>query len=435
MDTGVLTQQYVQSVELCFADKIAGMGVDKDDFGGELAGLASALEELKRPDAELAAVLNSPQADLDPADLKAIAEDWRGRFKRVVVFGIGGSAMGARAVLALNALAPDGPEIVISDNLDADKLAVVLAPQRLGETGFLAISKSGGTAETLSQTIAAVSALRCLKGEAAVGEHFLMIGQAGETPLRRLAAQIGAPVLDHDPDLGGRFSVLSAVGALPALIGGIDVAAMRAGALAVAAQAIAANRAAEVPAAVGAAMLVALQKHNKLSQSVLLTYHDRLATFGYWYRQLWAESLGKAGLGMTPINAVGPVDQHSQLQLYLDGPVDKMFTVIAFDHQRRGAELDSALAADIGLDYLSGRQIGDLVGAMQRATIETLAERGRPVRTLSLSRLDPAGLGALFMHFLLETVFAGRLLGVNPFGQPAVEEGKRLARHYLTGAR
>ena len=101
MDTGVSTQQYVQSVELCFADKIAGMGVDRDDFGGELAGLASALEELKRPDAELAAVLNSPQADLDPANLKAIAEDWRGRFTRVVVFGIGGSAMGARAVLAL----------------------------------------------------------------------------------------------------------------------------------------------------------------------------------------------------------------------------------------------------------------------------------------------------------------------------------------------
>ncbi len=424
---------YVQSLELCFADKIAGMGLDRDDLAAELANLREPLEQLQRPDPELAAVLNSAQQTDDLPELAAIADDWRGRFDRVVLLGIGGSSLGARTILELNALNRDGPEIVISDNLDADSFAAMLDPAALDNTAFLAVSKSGGTAETLSQSLVAVRRVNDALGPEAAADRFLMIAQPGDSALRGLAEKIGARVLDHDPNLGGRFSVLSSNGMLPALLAGLDAAAIRAGATEVAEQALTANRAAAIPAAVGGAVNVALQKRKGLNQAVLLTYHDRMAPFGYWFRQLWAESLGKAGMGTTPVNAIGPVDQHSQLQLYLDGPVDKLFTVIAFDHAGRGPEVDADWAGAVGLDYLAGKRVGDLVGAMQRATIETLANRGRPVRTLSLRQADEAALGALFMHFMLETVFAAKLWGVDPFGQPAVEEGKVLARRYLTG--
>jgi len=177
-------------------------------------------------------------------------------------------------------------------------------------------------------------------------------------------------------------------------------------------------------------MQVALLRKG-LSQSVLLAYSGRLKPFARWYRQLWAESLGKNGQGTTPIDALGPVDQHSQLQLYLDGPRDKQFTVLTLDQAGRGPIIDAALAKSLEQDYLAGRTIGDLIAAMQTATAETLEKHGRPVRRLTAATLDEVTLGALFMHFMLETLFAADLVGVSAFGQPAVEESKVLARQYL----
>src|SRR5262249_33054060 len=150
-----------------------------------------------------------------------------------------------------------------------------------------------------------------------------------------------------------------------------------------------------------------------------------------WWVQLWAESLGKQGRGTTPVGALGPVDQHSQLQLYLAGPADKLFTVITVDVAGSGPRIEEALAKAAGEPDFAGRQVGDLVAAQGRATADTLAKNGRPVRTIHLERLDERTLGALLMHFMLETVIAGRLLGVDPFDQPAVEEGKTLAKKYL----
>jgi len=189
----------------------------------------------------------------------------------------------------------------------------------------------------------------------------------------------------------------------------------------------------EAPPALGAALAVAAMRAG-LSQTVLMPYVDRLAEFGLWFRQLWAESLGKDGQGTTPIRALGTVDQHSQLQLYLGGPRDKLFTLITAPSAGVGRRVDRALADDERLGYLAGRSLGDLLDAEARATYETLARNGRPTRLIALDRLDEAGLGALFMHFMLETILTARLIGVDPFDQPAVEEGKVLARRYLAGA-
>jgi glucose-6-phosphate isomerase len=164
-----------------------------------------------------------------------------------------------------------------------------------------------------------------------------------------------------------------------------------------------------------------------------MAYADRLERFTKWWVQLWAESLGKQGKGTTPVAALGPVDQHSQLQLYLAGPRDKLFTVITTSVAGRGPRLDKSLAKAAGEPEFGGRRIGDLVAAQGRATADTLAKNGCPVRTMHIERLDERSLGALLMHFMLETIIAARLLGVDPFDQPAVEEGKILAKKYLAG--
>ena len=169
------------------------------------------------------------------------------------------------------------------------------------------------------------------------------------------------------------------------------------------------------------------------TEAVLMPYADALAPFGSWFRQLWAESLGKGGSGTTPITALGAVDQHSQLQLYLDGPPDKFYTLILLDRDGTGEWVDPRTAGDRELGYLAGRTMGDLFAAEQEATVETLARHARPVRVLRLTRLDERAMGALFMHFMLETIIAAELAGVDPFDQPAVEEGKRLARDRLAG--
>ena len=410
----------------------AGMGED------ELAPLLRQCEATRhRLLSELAAGGLAPLAVArrrdDLAALQTIATDWRRRFRRVVLLGTGGSSLGACALAALATPSTDGPndlELCVTDNLDPDLMAAVLGPADLAHTGFLVISKSGGTVETLAQALTAISAVRDNLGAAAPADHFLSISDPRQGVLRQLSAEIGAPALDYDPDIGGRFSVLTLVGLLPAMMLGLDGSAVRNGAEAVLEHALATPNS---PPAVGAALQVGLQRHG-LAQSVLMAYGEAFKPFVRWHRQLWAESLGKQGQGTTPIDALGPVDQHSQLQLYLDGPLDKQFTLLMLAQAGRGPVVDAPLAKVLGQDYLAGRRIGDLVVAMQTATADTLIKHGRPVRRLTTQRLDETSLGALFMHFMLETLFAADLMGVDPFGQPAVEESKVLARRYLSGS-
>ena len=211
------------------------------------------------------------------------------------------------------------------------------------------------------------------------------------------------------------------------MVAGLDPVAVREGAASVLDGVLRGDEA--PPPACGAAVEAGLGR----GVSVLMPYCDRLAPFARWYCQLWAESLGKDGLGATPVAAAGTVDQHSQLQLYLDGPADKMFTLILTDSVGDGGRIADDLAVD--MSYMRGRTMGDLFDAEARATAAALAQRGHPVRVFRLAAVDERALGALMMHFMLETIIAADLLGVDPFDQPAVEEGKVLARAYLSGAR
>jgi glucose-6-phosphate isomerase len=212
---------------------------------------------------------------------------------------------------------------------------------------------------------------------------------------------------------------------------GLDIGAIRQGAADALAPVLANKQPNDVPAAVGAALAASLAAGKPIA--VMMAYADRLQMFTKWYVQLWAESLGKDGKGTTPIGALGPVDQHSQLQLYIAGPRDKLFTIVTTSPAGRGPRMTADLARLAGEPDFSGKAIGDLVAAQGRATAETLAKNGCPVRTMHVPKINEANLGELLMHFMLETIVTAQLLGVDAFDQPAVEEGKVLAKKYLAG--
>ena len=329
----------------------------------------------------------------------------------------------------------DPPRMHFIDNLDALSFATMLARLPLATSRFVAISKSGGTAETLMQTIAAMSALKAAGAD--LPNAMLGISEPAKAGkrngLRDLLTQHGIALRDHDPNVGGRYSALTNVGLLPAAALGLDIGAIRRGAAVALAPVLAGKMPAEVPAALGAALSVALAETKQKSISVLMAYADKLERFTHWYVQLWAESLGKNGKGTTPVAALGPVDQHSQVQLYIGGPRDKLFSVMTVGGKGLGPRMDAEFARSAGEPGFAGKTIGDLVAAEGRATAETLARNGCPVRTIHLPRIDEENLGELLMHFMLETIIAAQLLGVDAFDQPAVEEGKVLAKKYLTG--
>jgi glucose-6-phosphate isomerase len=251
--------------------------------------------------------------------------------------------------------------------------------------------------------------------------------------LRALFSARGVPMLPHDTDIGGRYSAFTNVGMIPAFARGLDFSAFRRGARDVVLGLEDAASPRDFAPAISAAIAVGLAMEKGIANAVLMAYSDRLRRFGAWYVQLWAESLGKGGNGTTPIAALGPVDQHSQLQLFMDGPRLHCLTILRVVGAGRddGLPIDEALAAKANAAYLAGRGIGDLVRAQQRAMADALVAAGRPVRTIDCDRLDEYTLGALMMHFMIETILAAHLLGVDPFDQPAVELGKKLTRDYL----
>ena len=425
------------------AEEIGPAGLSRSEFDAALAHTAPILKELRAAHrAESLPLLALPSRSDDLVEIEELAKRLREAAADIVICGTGGSSLGGQALAQaagwnapITGVTSDtAARIHFTDNLDAASFERLFSRLDLAAAHFVIISKSGNTAETLAQAIRALRAYDAAGLSAHIPRAFTALSEPAsgrKNGLRRLAAHRGIPCLEHPRNLGGRYSALSNVGLLPALIAGLDARQARAGAAEIVQALLASEEPADFAPAVGAALNVALAERRGVTISVLMAYGDRLERFTRWYVQLWAESLGKQGRGTTPLAALGPVDQHSQLQLFLDGPADKLFTLVMTAAAGQGAVLDPALAKTADADYLAGKSIGDLVEAMQRATADSLVKAGRPVRTLLIDSLDAVSLGALMMHFMLETVIAARLIGVDPFDQPAVEGGKALARRLL----
>jgi glucose-6-phosphate isomerase len=434
-----------QNIDLALEDRVGAEGVSRAALDSSLSQSEDALDWLRARHADGGLrLLHLPAERGDLAAVTAAAQRLTRDATDIVFLGTGGSSLGGQTLAQLGGYAVPGigalrkgPRLHFMDNLDPVSFGGLLDALPLATTRFVAISKSGGTGETLMQTAAALSACKVAELGDRIGDIFLGLSEparnGGRNGLRSLLAPEHVTFLEHDTGVGGRFSALTNVGLLPAAMLNLDIVGLREGAAHALAPVLEGRPARDVPSALGAALAISLAQTKGKTIAPLMAYADRLEKFVKWYVQLWAESLGKAGHGTTPVGALGPVDQHSQLQLFIAGPRDKFFTVITTDCAGKGPVIDADFAARCGEPDFAGRSIGDLVAAQGRATAETLAKNGCPVRTFHLPEIDAPALGELMMHFMLETIIAARLLGVDAFDQPAVEEGKVLAKRYLAG--
>jgi glucose-6-phosphate isomerase len=386
-------------------------------------------------------LLQLPSRRDDLAACRAASDRLLKTAKDVVLLGTGGSSLGAQALAQfagwrVPGLSPFGSgakevRFHFFDNLDPFTMQDALKELNLKTTRVLAVSKSGGTPETVIQLLVTIEALQ--KAGADPGKHVVVLTEPdkGKNAIRQIAEKHSMMVLDHDPGVGGRYSVLSNVGMLPAIMFGLDPQAIRKGAAEVLSPVLQGAPAREVLPAIGAAAIHAVNAASPLSAVIMMPYSDRLRLFSAWFAQLWAESLGKQGKGTQPVAAAGPVDQHSQMQLFLDGPADKLLTLISVRTQGEGPRVAKRYAKDPLIGYLAGRTVGDLTACQAKATAQTFIRNGRPVRTIEFDTLDDRAIGALLMHFMLETILSGLMMDIDPFDQPAVEQGKVLTREYL----
>lgn len=428
---------YRHAIDDALDSSVGAKGLSRASLDKAMAELRPALDKIRHWHAsDELPLLKLPARRDDLAALKPHAERFA-KFEHVVVMGSGGSSLSGKTLVALRDQGfgpPEGrPKLWFMDNVDPATFAALIERLPLDRTGFMPISKSGGTPETIAAFLTLTAALEAKAGKALLASNVLAITEATDNPLRRLATQMGCTILEHDPKVGGRFSALSLVGMLPAMIAGLDCAAVREGAASVLDPVLVANDVTGMAPAIGAALSVGLAREKGINITVLMPYVDRLNTFAFWYRQIWAESLGKEGNGTTPAVALGTVDQHSQVQLYLGGPADKLFTFLIQDTAGQGPALQAG--GDKALDYLAGHTMGDLLMAEADATAATTVKAGRPTRVIRIAKVDERTIGALMMHFILETIFAAHLWKIDAFDQPAVEDAKILTRQYLSQRR
>lgn len=355
----------------------------------------------------------------------------------VIVLGIGGSSLGALALRT--ALLPrdwnarskeqrDGrPRLHVLDNVDPRSVGGLLDLVALERTRVVVVSKSGSTAETMSQYLLVRERLRA--AGLAAREHLAFVTDPKLGALRKLADAEGIPAFEVPANVGGRFSVLSPVGTLPAALLGMDVEQLVAGAADMRDR-CAGDQLRGNPALAFAALQWRAHQDAGQGTHVLMPYSDAFRDLAPWFVQLWAESLGKRtpdgrNVGPTPIAAVGATDQHAQVQLFMEGPTDKTVTFVDVE-EHDDLRIPDADGTPDSLAYLRGRGFGELLRAEARATAGALAQMGRPTMTLRVSRADAWHLGGLFMFLELATIYAGELYGVDPLDQPGVELGKQL---------
>ena len=409
------------------------------DIGNALAGVASpglsrrTLETLdewvaaaherieagRANDEQGYAALNLPERT-DPEEILT-AVDPVADAEAIVTVGIGGSALGAATIT--DAIDAD-TEAVYLDNVDPEWVRARLEALPLSETTINVVSKSGTTAETLANFLV----VREVFEEAAVDWTERTIVTTGESgPLAELSARHGLPRLAVPEGVPGRFSALSAVGMVAAAVSGGDLEALLEGAQAEAETL--AGSFFECPAYAYGATAYALDVRGA-SVNAMMPYAESLETYAEWFAQLWAESLGKDGLGQTPVRALGATDQQSQRQLYRAGPRDKLVTFVT-PREREDRTIPETGVEDLA--YLGGTGLGELLEAEFEATEASLAAAGRPNVRIELERVDEYELGGLLYGMEAACVLAGELYGVNAFNQPAVEWAKKATRGLLGG--
>ena len=373
-------------------------------------------------------------------EIREYANAASSKFDNFVVLGIGGSALGPMAVhqalnpYYYNEFSPEKrghrPRLYVMDNIDPVRFSELLQMLDPRKTLFNVISKSGNTSETMAQFLIVRDTLRRVCGDS-YAEHIVVTTDKEKGNLLPIALTEGYQRFVIPAGIGGRFSELTPVGLLAAAICGIDVQQLLEGALEMdqwirETQGVFSN-----PAQLRAALaLLSWQKGKNIS--VFMPYADGLKTMADWYAQLWAESLGKCydrqgrvvHVGQTPVKALGVTDQHSQVQLYAEGPDDKVITFVVVEKFKETQKIPIDMKLPEDIRFLGGKTLDELLWAEQKATEYALTLAGRQHQKILLPRLDAYSVGQLLLLLEWETAYMGELLNINAFDQPGVEEGK-----------
>ncbi len=372
-------------------------------------------------------------------DILGVAKHIRRNFKNFVVLGIGGSALGPIAVFQalchtrhneLSRRKRGGPRFYVEDNVDPERMQALLDVIDPAETMFNVITKSGATSETMSQYLIISELLKKALG-ASFADNIIATTDHSRGNLIKLAKKEGFKTFYIPDGVGGRFSELSPVGLLPAAVLGIDIKALLKGAAYTIKKSNSPDMFRNAPLAAAALQYYAM-KHGK-NISVMMPYADSLKYIADWYCQLWGESLGKRVdlcgneifAGQTPVKALGVTDQHSQIQLYTEGPFDKVVTFIAVERFRNEITIPDGLPDFPDVNFLCGNTMGLLLNNERKATEYALTRYKRMNHTIYVPEVNAYTVGQLLMFFMLKTAYCGAMLDIDTYNQPGVEEGKQ----------
>ena len=365
----------------------------------------------------------------ETSEIKETAKLVQDNFENFVVVGMGGSSLGNELLhFAINGIHYNDsplrktPRIYFMDNVDPASVKTLLNSLDLNRTVFNIITKSGSTAETMQNLLCITGALN--KRHLPLNKHLIFITDPEKGFLRKLAKEFSVKTFVIPPLVGGRYSVLSSVGLLSGAVEGVDIDALLNGAAEQAA------KIKEKDVLEDATMLLPfiqykLFKEKGVNINALFTYSDGLSYLGMWYRQLLAESCGKRFTGITPIAVKGSTDQHSILQLFIEGPFDKLIIFIAPVRYKDDFNIDGNLADDEHINYLKHKNASQLIRSEFLATQAALNKSKRPFVSIEIPEIDEASLGKLIYFFEYGVIALGEMLNINPINQPGVELGKQ----------
>ena len=411
------------NIDNCFIDPV----IRKDLFKSTLNKIGSIIEKIKKKEDPLLLSFLNQFNNFEKKKINNLAHYHQKNFSDVIVLGTGGSSKAGRTFVQIAYRTfgrnPKFPKITFIENIDFQDFNDLFKKINLKKTGVIVISKSGETNETLVQFLVFLSKYKSIFEKKKIQKYFTVITKKGESSLRNLAEDFSIKILDLDSNLSGRFSAFSSVGLLPAAISGLNTKKILDGASSLLSKSL--KKKMLVPYE-GAALHYAAQ-NSKINISVLLTYTERLRNFGFWHEQLIAESLGKKNLGFTPIHSMGATDQHSLLQLFLEGPKDKLITFVTLKKQKDKIKIHNNLFTKVKrLSFLKKKSLNKLLDFEMDKVCKLLKKYKRPFRIITLKKCDEYEIGYLMMNFMLETITLAYLNNLNPFDQPAIDKGKSI---------
>ena len=413
---------YTFNDDFCFSDKIGALGINRDSmniFESKIKEIFNIYSKTTSNTKFYKILFNYNKEEL-LKPLNPIAGEIRSKFTDVIFVGMGGATLNPQMITSLrkNNSKPNLHFLLTTDPMRFKKLVESIDPKK---TAVVVISKTGSTTETIAGFSALLNVFRKAGIKEISKQFYFILGEA-DSHLRTMAEGLGSIILPHDEGFGGRYSGFSSVGFLPGLIAGLDVGRLIDGFNSVT-EDLWKNRIDSAPIRAALSLMLTRQP-----SAVLLGYLDILSPFLEWYAQIIAESLGKEHKGITPIRGIGPMDQHSMLQLYLDGPKDKMYTMIYAEN----VDGEYKLTDDVVPSYLAGKSLAEINLAEFNATIIALKNNNVPIRTIMIDKFDEFNLGALMMHCAIEVITVGHMMNINPFDQPGVEQIKVEARKILS---